>query len=91
MLPMTFHHISLQEARERHEAEITDSDLEVMPTEEPKGITPEISFPAIAGMDHPQTFRVLGRLQNEDLIVLIDGVVPIISSTRQWLQNMVYP
>ncbi|KAH7513106.1 hypothetical protein FEM48_Zijuj12G0161300 [Ziziphus jujuba var. spinosa] len=55
------------------EAEIIYSDLEVTPTKEPEGITPENSFHEIAGTDHLQTFRVLGRLQNKDLIILIDG------------------
>ena len=36
-------------------------------------VTPEISFHAIAGAEHPQTIRVLGKLQNKSLIVLIDG------------------
>ena len=34
---------------------------------------PEISFHAIAGMAHPQTFRVMGKLQNKAVTVLIDG------------------
>lgn len=34
---------------------------------------PEISFHAIAGTDHPQTLRVLGRLKNKELVVLIDS------------------
>ena len=40
-----------------------------------KGINtlPEISFHAITGGEHPQTLRVLGRLKNKDLTVLIDG------------------
>lgn len=33
----------------------------------------EISFHAIAGTEHPQTIRVLGKLKNKDVIVLIDG------------------
>jgi hypothetical protein len=36
-------------------------------------VTPEISFHAIIGVEHPQTIRVLGKLQNKSLIVLIDG------------------
>jgi hypothetical protein len=36
-------------------------------------MTPEISFHAITGAEHPQTIRVLGKLQNKSLIVLIDG------------------
>ncbi|XP_028065295.1 uncharacterized protein LOC114268339 [Camellia sinensis] len=34
---------------------------------------PEISFHAIAGTAHPQTFRVMGKLQNKAVTVLIDG------------------
>jgi len=35
--------------------------------------TPEISFHVIASAEHPQTIRVLGKLQNKSLIMLIDG------------------
>ncbi|XP_034684112.1 uncharacterized protein LOC117913267 [Vitis riparia] len=40
-----------------------------------KGINtlPEISFHVITRSEHPQTLRVLGRLKNKDLTVLIDG------------------
>ena len=34
---------------------------------------PEISFHAIARTEHPQTIRVLGKLKNKDVTVLIDG------------------
>lgn len=34
---------------------------------------PEISFHAIAGTEHPQTFRVVGKLKNKSVTVLIDG------------------
>ncbi|XP_011027642.1 PREDICTED: transposon Ty3-G Gag-Pol polyprotein [Populus euphratica] len=34
---------------------------------------PEISFHDIAGTEHPQTIRVLGKLKNKDVTVLIDG------------------
>ncbi|GFS41766.1 hypothetical protein Acr_00g0076330 [Actinidia rufa] len=34
---------------------------------------PEISFHAITGMKHPQTLRVVGKLKNNALTVLIDG------------------
>jgi hypothetical protein len=33
----------------------------------------KISFHALAGMTHPQTFRVIGKVGNKDLTVLIDG------------------
>ena len=35
--------------------------------------TPEISFHAMAGTEHPQTLRVSGKLKNKEVIVLIDG------------------
>jgi len=34
---------------------------------------PEISFHAITGTEHPHTIRVLGKLKNKDVTVLIDG------------------
>ncbi|KAH9651124.1 hypothetical protein KPL70_026631 [Citrus sinensis] len=34
---------------------------------------PEISYHAIAGTEHPQTIRVLGKLKNKDIMVLVDG------------------
>ncbi|KAH9794628.1 hypothetical protein KPL71_004958 [Citrus sinensis] len=34
---------------------------------------PEISYHAIAGTKHPQTIRVLGKLKNKDIMVLVDG------------------
>ena len=34
---------------------------------------PEISFHALAGTNHPQTFRVIGKVGNKDVTVLIDG------------------
>ena len=33
---------------------------------------PEISYHAIAGTEHPQTIRVLGKLKNKDIMVLVD-------------------
>ncbi|KAH7528958.1 hypothetical protein FEM48_Zijuj05G0132800 [Ziziphus jujuba var. spinosa] len=36
-------------------------------------VVSEISFHAIAGANHPQTIRVLGKLKNRELMVLIDG------------------
>lgn len=35
--------------------------------------TPEISFHATAGTNHPQTIRVSGKLKNKEVTVLIDG------------------
>ncbi|KAK9230741.1 hypothetical protein WN944_023713 [Citrus x changshan-huyou] len=34
---------------------------------------PEISYHAIPGTEHPQTIRVLGKLKNKDIMVLVDG------------------
>lgn len=34
---------------------------------------PEISFHEIAGTNNPQTIRVMGKLKNKDVAVLIDG------------------
>jgi hypothetical protein len=36
-------------------------------------VLPEISFHAITGTEHPQTIRVLGKLKNKNVTVLIDG------------------
>ncbi|KAL5718323.1 hypothetical protein ACHQM5_011236 [Ranunculus cassubicifolius] len=38
----------------------------------PDGV-PEISFHAIAGTDHPRTIRVMGKLKNKNVTLLIDG------------------
>ncbi|XP_034693910.1 uncharacterized protein LOC117920466 [Vitis riparia] len=43
------------------------------PEQEPHEVIPEISFHAIAGTEHPQTIRVLGKLKNKNVMVLIDG------------------
>ena len=34
---------------------------------------PEISFHAIAGVEHPKTLHVLGNLRNKSVKVFIDG------------------
>ena len=39
----------------------------------PYDALPEISFHAIVGTKHPQTIRVLGKLKNKNVTVLIDG------------------
>ena len=45
-----------------------------MVLEDPSSDTlPEISFHAMAGTTHPQTFRVIGKIGNKDITVLIDG------------------
>ena len=40
---------------------------------EPYDALPKISFHAIVGTKHPQTIRVLGKLKNKNVTVLIDG------------------
>ncbi|KAJ0077271.1 hypothetical protein Patl1_35304 [Pistacia atlantica] len=40
---------------------------------EPHEALPKISFHAIAGTEHPQTIRVLGKLKNKHVTVLIEG------------------
>ena len=43
------------------------------PEQEHHEVIPEISFHAIVGTEHPQTIRVLGKLKNKNVMVLIDG------------------
>ena len=50
--------------------EENDVDMDIELAEE---ATPEISFHALDGTAHPQTFRVIGRVGNKELTVLIDG------------------
>ncbi|KAA8526488.1 hypothetical protein F0562_008310 [Nyssa sinensis] len=45
---------------------------------------PEISFHAITGTQHPQTIRVLGKLKNKNVMVLIDG-----SSTHNFIDQAI--
>ncbi|KAH7528667.1 hypothetical protein FEM48_Zijuj05G0096400 [Ziziphus jujuba var. spinosa] len=40
---------------------------------DPMEVVLEISYHAIAGASHQQTIRVMGKLQNKDIVVLIDG------------------
>jgi hypothetical protein len=49
------------------DVEINQLDLEL------SKVLPEISFHAITGTEHPQTIRVLGKLKNKNVTVLIDG------------------
>jgi len=49
--------------------EETDVDMDIELVEE---AIPEISFHALAGTAHPQTFRVIGKVGNKELTVLID-------------------
>jgi len=56
-------------------------DMDIEPSEE---AIPEISFHALAGTTHPQTFRVIGRVGNKKLIVLIDG-----GSTHNFIDQFV--
>ncbi|GFS38385.1 hypothetical protein Acr_00g0057160 [Actinidia rufa] len=58
-----------------------EPSLEPNPTE----LVPEISYHAMTGTSHPQTIRVLGKLQNHEVTVLIDG-----GSTHNFIdQNVV--
>ncbi|KAL5769701.1 hypothetical protein ACOSP7_013855 [Xanthoceras sorbifolium] len=45
---------------------------------------PKISFHAITGTNHPQTMRVIGKLGNKDITILIDG-----GSTHNFLDQSV--
>ena len=47
-----------------------DVDMEIEPTLE---VIPEIPFHTFAGTTHPQTFRVIGKVKNKDVMVLIEG------------------
>jgi len=47
-----------------------DVDMEIVTPEED---IPEISFHALVGTNHPQTFRVIGKAGNTAVTVLIDG------------------
>lgn len=57
----------------------TPEPMEVQPE-----IVPETSFYAIAGSSHPQTFWVMGKLQNKEIMVLIEG-----GSTHNFLDQTV--
>lgn len=46
-----------------------DVEMDIEPSEE---AIPEISFHALASTAHPQTVRVIGRVGNKDLTVLIN-------------------
>jgi len=46
-----------------------DVEMDIEPSEE---AIPEISFHALAGTTHPQTFHVIERVGNKELSVLID-------------------
>lgn len=45
---------------------------------------PEISFHAMAGTNHPQTIRLLGKIRNNPITVLIDG-----GSTHNFIDQQV--
>nr|TKS09462.1 hypothetical protein D5086_0000093050 [Populus alba] len=75
--PSLFRRITNQEARERREKDSTPADTD---TNEDCTVDiatvesfPEISFHAIAITEHPQTIRVIGKLKNKDVTMLIDG------------------
>ncbi|XP_028115673.1 uncharacterized protein LOC114313491 [Camellia sinensis] len=48
-------------------------------------LLPEISFHAIAGTTHPQTFRVVGKLQNKAVTIFIDG-----GSTHNFIDHEIW-
>jgi hypothetical protein len=51
------------------EEEAADVDMDIESLEE---AIPEISFHALVGTTHPQTFRVIRKIGNQEVIVLID-------------------
>ncbi|KAA8520263.1 hypothetical protein F0562_014519 [Nyssa sinensis] len=54
--------------------QVSIEDVEgIQPEAEHREAIPEISFHAITGTQHPQTIRVLGKLKNKNVMVLIDG------------------
>lgn len=50
-----------------------ETEAEAQDTLEDPLEIPEISFHAISGAQHPQTLRVMGKLNNKNIPVLIDG------------------
>lgn len=64
------------------EEETTDVDMDIEPSEE---AILEISFQNLKGTAHPQTFWVIGKVRNREVIMLIYrgslfiGVAPTIS------------
>lgn len=51
---------------------VEESELQQFPNPQNDPL-PEISFHAMAGTNHPQTIRVLGKIRNNPITVLIDG------------------
>ena len=54
------------------------------PKPEPHDTLPEISFHAITSTNHPQTIRVLRKLKNKNVTVLIDG-----GSTHNFIDQVI--
>jgi len=63
--PQLFMMVDMQQLDEEH-----DEEMEI---ETPEEAIPDISFHAMTGTDHPQTFRVTGRIGHTGIIILIDG------------------
>ncbi|CAL5444953.1 unnamed protein product [Camellia sinensis] len=91
--PVPIRRITSQEARERREKGLCYyCDEKFNPghcCQRPKPdmieLLPEISFHAIAGTTHPQTFRVVGKLQNKAVTILIDG-----GSTQNFINQAIF-
>jgi len=63
--PQMFMMVDVQQKEEGE-----DLDMEIV---EPEEDIPEISFHALVGTNHPQTFRVIGKAGNTQVTILIDG------------------
>nr|TKS04638.1 hypothetical protein D5086_0000141070 [Populus alba] len=63
--PQMFMMVDVQQKEEGE-----DMDMEIV---EPEEDIPEISFHALVGTNHPQTFQVIGKAGNTQVTVLIDG------------------
>ena len=56
------------DVQSNEDASEVDMDIELA-----EEAIPEISFHALVGAAHPQTFRVIGKVGNKEVTVLIDG------------------
>jgi hypothetical protein len=63
------------------EEETVDVDMDIESLED---AIPEISFHALVGTAHPQTFQVIGKIGNQEVIVLIDW-----GSTHNFIEQSV--
>lgn len=66
-----------EDAGKQHETETPNNN-------ETKEETAEISLHAILGKSHPTTMKVHGMLNSTEVLILIDGVPPIILSQTVW-------